>query len=114
MTQSVSANQTLKTILSSGLKLWFSCSEACTVRETLKLSAAQARKLKLGRKAIVLGAGVEVLAKKGSTVVPVRLTVRGKRLVRGHRSLAVTSSATVLDTNGNTRTSTRVFTLRHS
>ena len=114
MSQKAVANQSLKTILSSGLKLWFSCSEACTVRETLKLSAAQARKLKLGRKVIVLGSGVQVLAKKGSVVVTVKLTARGKSLVRSHRSLPLTSSATVSDTNGNMRTSTRVFTLRHS
>jgi hypothetical protein len=106
------ARQTLKTILSSGLKLRFSCSEACTVRDTLKLSAAQAKKLKLGKKVIVLGSGVKVLARKGTIVVPVKLNSRGKRLVRSHKTLPLTSSARVSDRNGNKRTSTRVFTLR--
>jgi hypothetical protein len=91
-----------------------SCDEACTVRETLKLSAAQARKLKLGKRVIVLGAGVQVLARKGSVVVPVKLTARGRSVVRSRRSVPLTSSATVSDANGNTRTSTRVFTLRRS
>jgi hypothetical protein len=84
------------------------------VRETLKLSAAQAKKLKLGKRAIVLGTGVQVLAKQGAVVVPVRLTARGRSLVRSHRSLPLTSTASVSDPNGNTRTSTRVFILRRS
>jgi hypothetical protein len=114
VSQNTVAKQSLRTILASGVKVWFSCSEACTVRETLKLSAAQAKKLKLGKRAIVLGSGVQVLASKGSVVVPVKLTARGRSLVRSHRSLPLTSSASVSDANGNTRTSTRVFTLRRS
>jgi hypothetical protein len=112
VTQALVAKQKLAAILRLGVKIRFHCSEACTVRDTLTLSAGQARRLHVGRKIVRLGAGSKRIANTGTLVVSVKLTATGKRLVRRFRTLPLTSTATVTDAHRNTRRSVKVFTLR--
>jgi len=85
----------LPSALRRGVRVKLTCRAACAPRLVLSVPTATARKLKLGRKAVVVGRGSFKLVKAGSKVVLLRITrAYARRLGRARAvsfSLSVSS-----------------------
>ena len=81
---SVPAHVKLSTLRSKSLRVRFSCQRACTVSGRLRLSAADAKRARLGsgRSAVTVGSGSSSLEEAGSGTLTVGLTKRAKRALR--------------------------------
>ena len=95
------AGSKLGTLLKKGLRVGATCSEACTVVAQLQIPAKTAKKLKLGKKAAVIGKGTAAAAQGGPVTVPVKLTAKAKRRLKGTRKLSATLVLVATDTAGN-------------
>lgn len=93
------AKQKLKTVLSRGLKITAGCSEACTVKASLRLKNREVAK----RSAKLTGKAKSLALK---------LTATGKKALKKARGGKLTLRLTVTDAAGNTRTTTRTITVR--
>ncbi len=91
----------LAQILKKGLPVSATCNEGCTVKGELHVDAKTAKKLKLGKKAVVIGSGHAVGSAGGKTTVPVKLTAKARKALKRTRSIKVTVLVTATDPAGN-------------
>jgi hypothetical protein len=88
-------------LLTKGLSATAVCSEACTVQARLEIDAKTAKKLKLGKKVVVIGTGGAMAPGAGSITVPVKLTAKAKKALKRAKSLKVTLVVIATDPAGN-------------
>ena len=93
------AKQKLKAVLSKGLVLRATCSEHCTLSIQLVVDKATAKKLKLGRKATVIGKLTRSL--DGTGQLKVKLTAKAKKALKKARSVKLTVRGVATDDAGN-------------
>jgi hypothetical protein len=94
-------------VVKKGLKVTATCSESCTAKAQIQIDAKTAKKLKLGKKAVVIGTGTGVGSQGGKVVVAVRLTAKAKKALKRARSLKATVVLTATDPAGNASTPAR-------
>jgi hypothetical protein len=87
-------------LLKKGLKATAECSEACMVEAKLQIDAKTAKKLKLGKKAVVIGQGSS-MSPGGRLTVPVKLTSKAKKALKRAKSLKASLVLTATDPAGN-------------
>jgi uncharacterized delta-60 repeat protein len=87
---SVSRAYSLSAVEQQGLPISASCTQACTVRDQLVISAATARQLGLGTHKLVIGTGARRLARGASGVLVLHLKPTEEPLLAGLRNLQVT------------------------
>jgi hypothetical protein len=88
-------------VLKKGLKATGTCSESCTVKAQLQIDAKTAKKLKLGKKAMAIGAGSAAAPNGGKFAVPVKLTAKARKALKRAKSVKVTLVVTGTDAAGN-------------
>ena len=88
-------------VLKKGLPAGGTCSEACTVKAQLMIDAKTAKKLKLGKKAVAIGAGSGAAPNGGKFTVPVKLTAKAKKALKRAKSVKATLIVTGTDAAGN-------------
>jgi DNA-binding beta-propeller fold protein YncE len=76
------ARQRTGTVRAKGLRIRVTCRPGCTLRGTLTASRSEARRLRLGRRAVTVGSARATLRAGRSTTVTVRLTPRGRKALR--------------------------------
>jgi hypothetical protein len=74
----------------AGARVTVPCAKACRATATLKVDAATARRLGLGRKAITLVTGRATTTKPGAVTITLKATGRVARALRRARSLTAT------------------------
>ncbi len=94
-----------------GLKLAGRCSAACTINARLLVSAATARRLRLGSRSVAIGAGTTAAAAGQTKTISVRLSRSTRAKVSRARGALVTLEITVHGTGTTTRRATRRITL---
>ena len=111
---STARTQRLGTVIRRGLRPLLRLSEAGTVRATLEVSAATARRLGLGRgtRAVRIGSATATYTAAGSRRVTIRLTASARRRLARARSVTTTLGVRAADARGNARTSARRIALR--
>ena len=90
----------LRDLLKKGLNATADCSEACMVKAQLTVDAKTAKKLKLGKKAVVIGQG-SGMSPGGPLTVPVKLTSKAKKALKRAKSLKASLVLTATDPAGN-------------
>ena len=90
----------LKRALRRGLTLSVSCTRACRGRVALQLNRRVARKLKLGRKTVVIGRKTFALPQGATKSLRVRMTKRARRALRRTRAVKLTAVLRVTDPAG--------------
>ena len=93
------ARQKLKAVLAKGLALKASCSEPCTLSIQLVVDKATAKKLKLGKKATVIGKLTRSV--DGSATFKVKLTAKARKALKKAKSVKLSVRAIASDTAGN-------------
>ena len=84
-----------------GMPLWVRCSEACAITAKVTLSAREARRLGLGRKALVVAAGDAAVDDAGSTYVFFDLTKTAARKLFKKGTVRATLELRATDAAGN-------------
>lgn len=90
------AKQTLKTVLSRGLKVTTKCNETCTVKASLRLKGKQVAK------------GTAT----GGKTLTLKLSKAAKQTLKRAKSAKLTLRLTATDAAGNVRTTTKTITVR--
>jgi PKD domain len=85
------SKQKLKAVLSKGLALRVTCSAPCTLKLQLVVDKKTAKKLKLGKKATVIGTLTRSIS--GSTKLKIKLTGKARKALKKARSLKLTVRA---------------------
>jgi len=93
------AKQKLKAVLKKGLAVRATCGEHCTLSIQLVVDKATAKKLKLGKKATVIGKLTGSL--DGGGQLKVKLTAKAKKALKQARSVKVSVRAVATDDAGN-------------
>ena len=93
------AKQKLKAVLRKGLALRAACSEACTLKVQLVVDKRTAKKLKLGKKATVVGTLTHALS--GTAKLKLKLTGKAKKRLKKVRSVKLSLRAVATDAAGN-------------
>jgi hypothetical protein len=109
-----SAAKPLKQTLSKGLAVLLGTNEASTVKFTVTVDKATARKLKLDRKAkgpVTVGT-VNAALNPGSSPVTIAWSAKAKRALKSVKKLKVVVTAVVSDAAGNQVTKTLTVTLK--
>jgi Bacterial Ig domain/PKD domain len=104
------AKQKLKAVLAKGLALTASCSEPCTLKLQLVVDKKTAKKLKLGKRATVVGTLTRTIS--GTAKLKVKLTGKAKKRLKKARSVKLTVTAVATDAAGNAATKTAKVTLK--
>ncbi len=99
----------LASVRRSGLRVRIACSEPCTVRASLTVDAALARRLRLPQR--TLGRADARIVATTKTLV-VKLGSRARRALRTRRSLRTTLTVTATDASRNSRKTRRAVRLR--
>ena len=86
-------------MLRKGLALRAACSEACTLKVQLVVDKKTAKKLKLGKKATVVGTLTRSLS--GSAKFKLKLTGKAKKRLKKARSVKLSVRAVATDAAGN-------------
>jgi hypothetical protein len=95
------AGQKLKAVLAGGVAVRWSCNEPCTVAMQLVLDKATARKLKLGKKALVVGA-LTTAGGPSAATGKIKLAAKlRKALKRSPAAIKLTLRGIATDTAGN-------------
>jgi hypothetical protein len=89
----------LKTVLSKGLKVPVACTESCRASLELRVSKATAKKLKIAKKAVVVGKASGQIAAGGTLTV--KLTSKAKKGLKRAKSAKLTLQGTAVDAAGN-------------
>jgi hypothetical protein len=89
----------LGTVRSKGLKVPVGCSESCTATLELVADKATAKKLKLGKKAVVVGRATGQVAANGTLTV--RLTTKAKKALKKAKKVKLKLGGTASDAAGN-------------
>jgi hypothetical protein len=92
---------TARKVLKKGVKIKANCSEACSVNAQLRIDAKTAKKLKLGKKAIVIGKGAALSSKAGKLTIPVKLNAKGRKALKRARSVKASVTLRATDHAGN-------------
>ena len=100
----VARRQDLTAVRRRGLRATVRCSEACRVSARLIMDRRTARRLRLGRRAVLVGQASGRRTAVRSHALRVRLTPRAGRAVRRARSLRLTLRITATDAAGNRAT----------
>ncbi len=104
--------QRLGSVAGRGFTLGASCDEPCSIELQLVIDRATARRLGLGRRALVVGTLTRRFGVR-STAVNVRLNVKSRRAFRAARSVRLTARAVGTDAAGNVAAAvTRSVSLR--
>ena len=108
------SRQRLGTVLSRGLRVTVTCSEACSLSSALWLDGRLARRLGLSRKAraVIVGRATARVSAAGRRLVVLRFSATARRRLAGLRSLRLTVKHTARDRAGNPRTVSRAVTVR--
>jgi VCBS repeat-containing protein len=85
----------LTALTRGGAKVAVPCAKACRATVALKVDAATARRLGLGRKAAVLATGRATTTKAGSVTVTLKARGRAAKALRRAKRLAATLAVTV-------------------
>ena len=93
------AKQKLKAVLKKGLAVRATSNEHCTLSIQLIVDKATAKKLKLGKKATVIGRLTSSF--NGSAQLKVKLTAKAKKALKKARSVKVSVRAVATDDAGN-------------
>jgi subtilisin family serine protease len=107
-----SSVQRRRTVLRTGLRTLVSCTEACRLQAEARVSAREARRLRLGTRTTVIGRVSSTLAVGPRRAVTIRLSSRARRAVGRVSSVAVSLPARASDPSGNARSVTRRVTIR--
>jgi hypothetical protein len=94
----------LKQALAKGLPFSFTCDEACSVRVTLTVDKATARKLGLDKKAkgpVVVASGSATRLTAGGATVRARFSAKAKKALKRARTLKLRAGAAASDAAGN-------------
>ena len=97
--------QKLKAVIAKGLALRAACGEPCTFPLQLVLDKATAKKLKLGRKAIVIGRLTRSV--DGTATFKVKLTAKARKALKKAKHLKLAVRATATDAAGNAAAMTK-------
>jgi len=92
---------TARKALKKGVKIKANCSEACSVNAQLRINAKTAKKLKLGKKAIVIGKGGGLSSKAGKLTISVKLNAKGRKALKRARSVKASVTLRATDHAGN-------------
>ena len=87
----------LRAVRRHGVKVKVRCSGACRVRGTVRVTAATARRLKLGRKAATVATGTATARAGAAASLTIRLTPGAKRRLARARPFAATVTVTATD-----------------
>jgi hypothetical protein len=85
----------LAALLRAGVRVNVPCAKACRAVATLKVDAAAARRLGLGRKALVLATGRATTTRAGSVTVILKATGKAAKALRRAKQLAATLTVTI-------------------
>jgi hypothetical protein len=96
-------------VLAKGLAIIASCSEPCTLRLQLVVDKKTAKKLKLGKKATVVGTLTRSVS--GTAKLKVKLTGKAKKRLKKAKTVKLTVKAVATDAAGNAATKTAKLTL---
>lgn len=109
-----SSAKSVKTTLKQGLALSLATNEASTVKFTVTVDKATARKLKLNRKAKgpVTVATTNAALAPGAPAVTIALSTKAKKAFKAVKKLKVLVTAVVSDAAGNQVTKTLTVTLK--
>lgn len=100
-------------VVSGGLTVTVSCSEAATLNSQLIVKPSQARRMGMGsRSPAVLGTGSWYLGGRGRTYVVIELPYRAQRRLASQRRVRASVVTRAVDRSGNQRVATRAVTLR--
>jgi hypothetical protein len=104
----------LSKVLDRGLRLSITCSEACNVRASGRISAQTARRLNLSRsrKPFVVGRSRAAVPAGGPTTLRLRLSRNATRALKKRRAIRLTVVVTVLDAAGNKASAQQKLRLR--
>ena len=105
------ARQRLARVLRRGLAVRVTANEACALRVELVIDARAARRLRLGRRALVVARGSGRLTARSATV-PARFTAKAKRALARVPRVALTARVVCTDAAGNAATVSKRATLR--
>jgi Ca2+-binding RTX toxin-like protein len=108
----VSLATTGRPSVSTGVVAKITCPAACTFTVTLRLSAAQARRHGLGRKALTIGSVRATLLVAGTKTVRITLSKKARSRLRKTKSVPVTLTATVTDATKKKTTKAKTITLK--
>jgi len=92
ITQLTKGKGSLRQALRRGVRIKLTCRAACAPKLVLSVPTATARRLKLGRRAVVVARGSVKLAKAGSRVVVLRLARKYRRRLGRARSVSFSLS----------------------
>jgi DNA-binding beta-propeller fold protein YncE len=106
------ARQRTRTAAAGGLRVRATCVPGCTLRLTLKLSAAEAKRLHLGTKALRAATSRTTLRSGRAATVRLKLVRRPKSALRGSSRARFTLSASARAAGFKTATKTLTVTLR--
>jgi PKD repeat protein len=105
-------NAKLKALLGAGLPFALTCTEACQVTVTGTIDTATAKRLKLGKKATVVGKVSRALSTGARTTVKLKLTAKAAKAAKKVRSIKIKLTFLALDPAGNKKQVTRTMTVR--
>jgi hypothetical protein len=94
----------LNQALAKGLPFSFTCDEACSVRVTLTVDKATARKLGLNKKAkgaVTVASGSAKRLTAGDATVRARFSAKAKKALKRAKTVKLRARATVSDAAGN-------------
>jgi hypothetical protein len=108
----VARHQSLSYVLGHGIKAVVACSSACTIKSSLILGNASARRFRLaGVSGVRLGSKTVKLKNQGKATVVVRFTTKPRRVLAKSRSIKVTLVTVATGANGKSRTINRTIRL---
>jgi hypothetical protein len=108
---SVAKGQRLRAALKKGLRITVRCSERCTVQATAGIAKALAKRVRLGKKAVIVARGRGAARSAGNAAVVLKFTAAAARRLATLRTAALRLTALVADTSGNSRTVSLAFKL---
>jgi len=90
-------------VLGRGLAIKSSCSERCTLRASISISRATAKRVKLRtrRARLVIGSGTAKVAAAGAGTVSVKISAKTRAKLRRLRSFKALVTLTAVDAGGN-------------
>jgi hypothetical protein len=104
------AKQKLKAVLAKGLAVTAACSEPCTLKLQLVVDKKTAKKLKLGKKATVVGTLTRTVS--GSVKLKVKLTGKAKKRLKRAKSVKLAIKAVATDAAGNVAAKAATVTVK--
>jgi hypothetical protein len=89
----------LKTVVGKGLKVPVACSESCMASLELRVDKATAKKLKIAKKAVVVGKASGPVGVGGTLTI--KLTSKAKKGLKRAKTVKLTLQGTAVDAAGN-------------